>query len=225
MDALRYSGALRMNTLQLQLYNELTTIQRECSMAKIENPLRTDSECYELSNGAAKNKESIRTTSYEIFKHPTVVKFVQSFNLPVTVMNPLVMSRERLLEDLTMIADASIFDICQMIHADDELMNTSSGETFTGMETFTVRHASDISPQHRKLIKEMKMGKYGIEVKLIDPMAARKMLSEMQGFNAPIKTESTVVASVHVSDEELADKLKQLGLGRNHNQLAGKSNG
>ncbi|MCK5126812.1 MAG: terminase small subunit [candidate division Zixibacteria bacterium] len=191
----------------------------------VEDPTRTDSEAYIAGGGTARNTESIRASSFELLRNPAVRRFIESFNLPAAIINPRIMSRERMLEDLTIIADASIFDICQLIHADDELMNVESGEMFTRMESFTAKRVSDIRPEHRKLIKEMKMGKYGIEVKLIDPMQARKMLAEMQGLNAPIKTESTVVAQVNVSDEELAEKLRLLGLGRNHNQLAGKADG
>lgn len=217
-----------MNKEQRALFNKLTPLQKGVALAKYGNPMITDYDAYvEAKGGSVTNANSAKAIVSRMLTDANLAAFMVSIQTPIDdkQIDSKVMSRQQMVEDLTLIANATLFDICDLIHADDEMMNVESGEMYTGMESFTVKRVSDIKDEHKKLIREIKQGKYGLEVKLIDPMQARKMLVEIQGMNAPIKTESTIKGELNVSDDELADKLKALGIGRNHNQLAGKSNG
>ncbi len=202
-----------MNKKQREIYDTLTTLQRSVALAKIGDPTLNDTDAYLAGGGKAKGSDSIRASAYDVLTHPSVVRFIDSFK--EAVVSAKVMSREQMMEDLSIIANASMFDICDLLHADEELMNVETGEVFTGTESFTLKRTSDIKPEHKKLIRSMKMGRYGIEVTLIDPMQARKMLADMQGFNAPIKTETQINGSLglkDISNDDLADELSSMGI-------------
>lgn len=213
MDVLHTTRASMMNKEQLEMYDKLTTLQKSVALAKVADPTLNDTDAYIAGGGKARNADSVRASAYDILTNPSVVGFIDSFK--EAVVSSKIMSREQMMEDLSIIANASMFDICDLLHADDELMNVGTGEMFTGTESFTLKRASDIKPEHHKLIRSMKMGRYGIEVTLIDPMQARKMLADMQGFNAPIKTETQINGEIglkDISNDDLADELSSMGI-------------
>jgi hypothetical protein len=219
-----------MNKEQRTVFTNLPQLQQSVALAKMGDPLMTDYDAYVEAKGGeenVQNRPAAEATISRMMSSPNLKWLIDSFKTETDNdrINEKIITREQMVVDLSIIATATIFDICELLHADEEMMNVDSGEMFTGVESFSVKKISDIKPEHHKLIREIKMGKYGLEVKLIDPMQARKMLVEIQGMNAPIKTETLMNAQVNVSDEELADKLRLLGIGRNHNQLGDKSNG
>ena len=77
-----------------------------------------------------------------------------------------------------------------------KLRNTETGEVLEDAVILTIKEMDALSDADMKLIKSVKMGKYGIEVQLHDPMVARKLICEMQGFLAPVETHVTTVKSL-----------------------------
>jgi len=188
-----------MNKQQRDIFNKLPPLQKAVALAKMGDPTITDYDAYvEAKGGTVKSRTSASSAVSKMMTNDDLCLLIKSFQTKHDDkrINEKVMSREQMMEDLTCIANATLFDVCQIIHADDELMNIESGETYTGLESFTVKKLSDIKPEHKKLIREMKQGRYGLELKLIDPMTARKMLADMQGMNAPVKTEVKVTKSL-----------------------------
>lgn len=188
-----------MNEKQREVFKNLPKLQQAVALEKMGDPLITDYQAYvNAKGGDVGNRPASANIVSKMMKSPDLIWLIESFKttLDDTRINEKIMTREQLLEDLTIIANATIFDICQLLHVDDEMINSESGEMYTGVESFTIKRLGDIAPEHHKLVREIKQGRYGLEVKLIDPMQARKMLAEMQGFNAPVKTEITVTKSM-----------------------------
>jgi phage terminase small subunit len=220
-----YRRANGMNEQQRAIFDGFSKLTQGMVLAKIKDPTMTDHEAYMVAGGTAKSYDAQRAGAYEILTNPHVRNFIAGYTTERITTS--IISRERMLEGLSVIAESSITDVMDLVHVDDELMNTSTGELFTDIETVSIKKLSDIKPEHRRLIKSIKNTKYGVEVTLHDPIAAQKMIAEMCGYNAPTKQEITgrdggPIEHRDVPDEALEQKLKELGLGRYHNQLSGK---
>ncbi|MCP9270492.1 hypothetical protein M5U04_21080, partial [Xenorhabdus sp. XENO-1] len=80
------------------------------------------------------------------------------------------------------------------------------------------------NPAALSAISELTTGKDGIKLKLHDPKAAIRQLSELMGWDAPKKTELTgkdggPIQYADLTQEELEERLKELGHGRHRSQL------
>lgn len=186
---------------QQAMCDSLTKLQRAVALEKIKNPGRPDSDCYVLGGGKAATPTSVRTSASEIMTNPNVVAFIESFNSEVE--KDTILSREEVLEDLTNLSRSHV----------GQILKWHQGCDNDGAETLilSIKSMEELCDADMKLIKSVKMGKYGVEVQLHDPMAARKLICEMQGFLAPIKTEGVNVTK-ELSNEEYDRFLGELGV-------------
>ena len=200
---------MKLSDEQLKLYEALTPLQKKCVDIKIKNPILSNAEIYiraKMMNDDGSinrddgsiNKNDARRYGFMRLNHPNVKAFLKS--IEVETIDDMIASREEILTDLTNMINVTIEDVMQAIHADDYMMNVDTGEIYTGMETITVKRFSDIPEYARKAIKKIKKTRYGIEVELVDPIAARKLIVDMQGFNAPTKQEITLEGPTTLSD-------------------------
>jgi len=128
-----------------------------------------------------------------------------------------VLSRDQMLQDLTVIAGSSIYDVATFLNVDDELMNLETGELFRGQSIINVKSMDNIKPEHRCLIKTVKQTKHGIELTLYSAMDARKMINDMCGYNAPVKSELSgpnggPIKIAEINDDDLLDEFTKLGI-------------
>lgn len=191
-----------MTAEQLSMFNKLTKLQRECALVRIAEPRLNNIEVYRKAGGKAKDDESARACAAEILANPSVKEFIATFN--TDRVSEAVMSRDELLQDLTLIARSSLFDVATMVYDDDQLMDMVSGEVLSvGQNSLVLKRMDDLKPEFRKLVKSIKPSAHGMVLELHDPMQARKMLAELQGFNAPTKTElSGTVQTVQLTKEQ-----------------------
>lgn len=119
------------------------------------------------------------------------------------LMQEAIMTREEALVRLSHVARAKLTDVADF---DDEEVR--------------VRYAAELSETARAALCKVKQGKYGVEIELYNPLTAIKTLAEMQGWEAPKKTEVTVTDEL--SEEQLEEALAQFGLRAVDNQLDGK---
>ena len=177
-----------MNEEQLKLYGALTALQKACVDIKVKNPSMSNSASYCNATGKHNlTRGGVSRLSFSVFNNPKVKAFLKS--LEIETVDDLIMTREQMMQDLTDIINTSLDDVSDMIHNDDTVMNTDTGELYTGLTSMTVKKFSDIPDHAKKSIKSIKQGRYGIEITLYDTNEARKQLAAMQGFNAPTKTE------------------------------------
>lgn len=222
-----YKGAFKMNVtignrtiiltdVQIMLYEELTKLQQGVAL----NTLRgmKPAEAHRNAGGKCKNESQRSNLCGQILKDPSVSVFMDHMKQdPSPDIADAVMTRDKMLQDLTVIADSSIYDVATFLDVDDELMNMETGELFKGQSIINVKSMNDIKPQHRCLIKSIKQTKHGIELTLYSAMDARKMISDMCGYNAPVKRELSgpdggPIKIAEMNDDDLSDELTKLGL-------------
>ncbi len=134
------------------------------------------------------------------------------------------MQRDEMMQGLTTIARTTIDDVVSFTERPSVDMENGN-EIWTS--SVHVKSIEEIPKGARSAIKSVKQTKNGLELTMYDSLAARKQLAEMQGFNAPTKSEISgpggkPLQIQEIPDEEMEAKLKALGLGRYHNQLGDK---
>lgn len=212
---------------QLTMFNNLTKLQRGVVTGSLGGMSPSDAH----RNAGGKCRDEARRTDLasQILLYPVVVKFMDTFKVePPASLTRAVMTRDDIISDLTDIANATIFDVARFYTDHDSMMHLETGAEVEGQTSVIVKSMSDIDPKHHKLIKGVKQTKYGIELTLHDQMQARKQITDMCGYDAPKRSEISgpggePIKVEEVTDEQLQSKLKELGLGRYHNQLGGKS--
>jgi phage terminase small subunit len=192
-----------MTAEQLDMFNKLTKLQRECALVRIAEPTLNNIEVYRKAGGKAKDDESARACAAEILANPSVKEFIATFN--TNRVSDAIMSRDELLQDLTLIARSSLFDVATMVYDDDQLMDMVRGEVLSvGQNSLVLKRMDDLKPEFRKLVKSIKPSAHGMVLELHDPMQARKMLAELQGFNAPKELNVSVTKSLDDFYDEFA---------------------
>ena len=197
---------MKLSDEQLKLYEALTPLQKKCVEIKIKYPTLSDTECYRRAQRSDTTKYDLECDSnylakrnaFALFNREPVKAFLKS--MEVETIDDMIMGREEMLTDLTDIANTKLEDVIDMIHSSDNMMNVDTGEIYTGMETLTVKRLSEIPEHARKSIKSIEQTRYGIKVTLHDSLAARKMIADMQGFNAPVKQEVKLEGPTTLSD-------------------------
>ena len=200
-----------MTPEQREAIEKLPRLAQRVVMERIADPLASQSECYRRAGGDAKTPSAIRSGASEILTHPDVVVILDSFKIPVD--DERIAGREEILRDLTNLSRMSVFDILDLINADDELVNMNTGDVVTGKTGLVIRSKNDIPVELHRHIKSIKQKKDGMEIEFHDAMKARQMLVDIQGIAAPTKLEhSGVVATREASDDEFFEMLNGLGV-------------
>uniref|UniRef100_UPI0036D79048 terminase small subunit n=1 Tax=Photorhabdus sp. RM322S TaxID=3342825 RepID=UPI0036D79048 len=198
------------------LFDALTKLQQKFALGILKGLNQTDA--YRKAGGKAKTNESARASASEILTNLNVKTFLDAMN--AEAISDAVMSRQEALERLSAMGRVSIHDIA-------EFRNCLIGEDEDGKPVFQAswqfKDSALQDPAALSAISELTTGKDGIKLKLHDPKAAIKQLSELQGWEAPKKTELTGKdggpIQIDLTDEQLDERLKEIGHGRRSSQL------
>ena len=198
-----------MTEEQLRMYNNLTTLQQNVAIMRINMPLSSDVEVYKLGGGTATNDSSITSAAHRLLNNVDVVKFLDTF-IPAAI-EKAVMTRDMIIEDLSFIAGADISDVVEF---DDRECFDAEDKNIVYQSTVRVKSMKELSPQQRKLIKSVKQTKYGLELTLHDAMQARKQLTALCGHEAAKRLEITTdnKNEEQLTDEQFAQQLKDIGV-------------
>ena len=173
----------------------LPSLARRVVLERIADPKASDVECYRRAGGKAKSYATQRSSVTEILANPNTVRVLAMFDTPV--ISNAIMSREELLEDLTNVARVSISDVMSWTTCVGSLLDTETGDESSYPSIITVKNMNEVEPWVLKCIKSVKQTRDGrIELTMEDRMAARKLIADMQGFNAPTETHVTVTKSL-----------------------------
>ncbi|SCZ72157.1 MULTISPECIES: terminase small subunit [Photorhabdus] len=199
------------------LFDALTKLQQKFTLGILKGLNQTDA--YRKAGGKAKTEDTARSCASEILTNPNVKAFLDAMN--AEAISDAVMSRQEALERLSAMGRVSIYDIA-------EFRNCLMGEDKDGEPVFQAvwqfKDSALQDPAALSAISELTTGKDGIKLKLHDPKAAIKQLGELQGWEAPKKTEVTgagggPVQIADLTDEQLDERLKEMGYGRRSSQL------
>ncbi|MDE9566087.1 terminase small subunit [Xenorhabdus bovienii] len=205
---------------QKVLFDALTKLQQKFVLGILRGLSQIDA--YKQAGYKAKTDESARASASEILTNLNVKTFLAVMNQEA--VSDAVMSRQEAFERLSTMGRVSLHDIA-------EFRNSQIGEDDEGQPVFQAswqfKDSALQNPAALSAISELTTGKDGIKLKLHDPKAAIRQLAELMGWDAPKKTELTganggPIQHTDLTEEELEDRLRELGYGRNKSQLSEK---
>ncbi|RAW93971.1 MULTISPECIES: terminase small subunit [unclassified Photorhabdus] len=165
------------------LFDALTTLQKKFVTHLLEGANQT--EAYRKAGGKAKGNGE-RSKANQLVTNSNVKAFLQS--VQYETVSDAIMTHEEALERLTVMGRTSIADLATFgthVVGEDENGNPIS------QTVWAFKNSDELNPEHLAAISELVAGKDGLKIKLHDPKAAIKQLSELQGWEAPKKTELT----------------------------------
>ena len=173
----------KLTAEQQRLFDVLTPLQKRFCLAIIRGKNQTDA--YRKAGGKAKG-DNLRKAAHVIATNCDVQTFIQS--VQGEIIDEAIMTREEALKRLSKMGRTSIADIA-------EFSNSIVGEDEDGNPVYqavwSFKDSSLQDPDAMSAVSELTSGKDGIKLKMHDPKAAIKQLAELQGWEAPKKTELT----------------------------------
>lgn len=200
---------IQLTPEQLELATQLTPLQRKYVIALVSSNM-SQREAYVHAGGKAKDVKTQDTNASRMLTQAKVKAFYES--LLNSAATSAVMTREEALERLSKSARIKITDICtfklvELKGPDDKvILNT----------VWEMKNAVDIDPDVAACIKSVTFTKTGPKIELYDANGSIKLLSDMQGWNAPRKQEitgkdgSALAIKADVSAPEIASALAGL---------------
>ena len=154
----------KMTDEQKERFNKLTKLQKGI----LTNTLAgmSPSDAHREAGGKCKNEENRRILANEILSNPYVRSLLEE--LKQSSVNDAIMSRQEMMETLTRLSRVN-------------LPINSSG----------VLDISQASSEQLEAIQQFQMSDTGIKISNYSKLAAMKQLSDIAGYNDPIRIEQT----------------------------------
>lgn len=172
-----------MTPEQKSLFDQLTQLQQRVATNVLAG--MTQRQAYLTAGGKAKSDESADATASEILRNPAVVAFMDSMKLQA--VSDAIMSREEMLERLSLFARKGISDIVEFKTAViGKDMETGEDIQQTGW------WIPDSVAQDRKalsIIAELEVGKFGPKIKTHSALQAMAQIARIQGYESAQKFE------------------------------------
>jgi phage terminase small subunit len=199
----------KLTAEQQHLFDALTALQKRFVTWVLKGKNQTDA--YRKAGGKAK-AEGARKAAHAIATNCDVEAFLRS--VQQEVVNDAIMTRTEALERLSKMGRTSLMDIA-------EFRNCQIGEDEDGQPVFqaswSFRDSALQDAEAMSAVAELTTGKDGIKLKMHDPKAAIKQIGEMQGWEAPKKTEVSGpggtpirTENTNMSPQEAAEHYKKM---------------
>ncbi len=176
---------MELTDSQLELSSKLTTLQRKFVINLVGSSM-SQREAYIAAGGKAKTESAQDNSASVMLSNSKVKAFYDS--LINQAASSAILSREEALSILSSNAKITIGDV-----ADFKLAKV--GEDDNGEPVYqtvwTIKNSDDIAPHVLRAVKSVSIGRDGPKIELHDQHQAIKQISDMQGWNAPKKTELT----------------------------------
>lgn len=196
---------------QREAIASLPSLARRVVLERIADPRASDVECYRRAGGGAKSYATQRSSVTEILANPNTVKVLALFKS--NDLDDAVKMRNEILRDLLDVTRVSISDVMSWTTCVGSLLDTETGDESSYPSIITVKNMDEVEPWVLKCVKSVKQTRDGrIELTMEDRMAARKLIIDIEGFNAPIKTINADINAENVSDDEFLEGLTAFGL-------------
>lgn len=190
---------------QEKLAADCTKLQRD-TVINIECYGMSQAKAYTKAGGKAKGK-AIDSTVSRMLTFDKVKAFRSTFHKET--LTKAIMTREEALERLTLHARIKITDICTFSYV--EFTDDEGNEYINTV--WEMKDAKDIDPDIAACIKSVTFTKTGPKIELYDANGSIKILSDMQGWNAPKEHKHSGEFSVKhedMTDEELEARILEL---------------
>jgi len=176
---------IKLTSEQLELASKLTPLQRKFVMHLVSSSMN-QREAYVKAGGKATTEKAQIASASRMLAQVIVKSFYDS--LMNSIASDSIMTKQEALERLSKTARATIHDICTF-------KLTQVGEDADAnpvMQTvWEMKNAEEIDPVIAASIKSVTFTKTGPKIEMYDAHGSIKLLSDIQGWNAPKKTELT----------------------------------
>jgi len=170
---------------QMELASKLTPLQRKFIIELIK-PRTSQRQAYIKAGGTAKTENAQDQGASRMLSQAKVKAFYEAI-LEVQTIDSI-MTRDEALERLSKSARIKITDICTFKYV--EFTDKETDEVYMNT-VWTMKDAEDIDPDVAACIKSVTFTKAGPKIELYDANGSIKMLSDIQGWSAPKRTEVT----------------------------------
>lgn len=170
---------------QVELASKLTPLQRKFIIELIK-PNTSQRQAYINAGGTAKTDKAQDASASRMLTDVKVKAFYEAMMETKTVNS--IMTRDEALERLSKSARIKITDVCTFKYV--EFTDKETDEVYMNT-VWTMKDAEDIDPDVAACIKSVTFTKTGPKIELYDANGSIKMLSDIQGWNAPKRTEIT----------------------------------
>lgn len=201
-----------MTPEQQALADKLTNLQRGVVLGVVAG--KTQRQAYYDAGGKAKTDASADAVVSEMLSDPRVADFYQA--MIAEAATDAVLTREKALERLTLVANTEITDILEFRQVEVKKVG-KDGEEETDWETiWSMKDSPDVERRARAAIKSVTMTKQGPKIEMYDATAAIAQIAKMQGWDAPKKVqvsgdpENPVVAVTLGKEEYKAARAEML---------------
>lgn len=166
---------------------ELNQVQIDTVLGVVSG--KSQRQAYVDAGGNGSSPESLDAAASKLLSLDKVVAFKNSL-LEVAV-NDAILTRERALERLTLMAETEITDILEFVTVDVKKVG-KDGEEETEEETiWRMFDSPEVQRKARAAIKSVTMTKQGPKIEMYDANAAIAQIAKMQGWDAPTKVSNT----------------------------------
>jgi len=201
---------IKLSAEQLELASKLTPLQRRFVLELVKSGM-SQRQAYVNAGGTSKTPQAQDKSASTMVSNGKVKAFHQS--LINSIASDVIMTKQEALERLSKTARATIHDICTF-------KLTQVGEDADGnpvMQTvWEMKNTEEIDPVIAASIKSVTFTKTGPKIEMYDANGSIKILSDLQGWNAPKKQEITgkdgqaLAINADVSAPEIASALAGL---------------
>lgn len=172
---------------QQALADACTNLQRLTVLGVIAG--KTQRQAYYDAGGTAATDEAADVVVCRMLGDAKVKAFYDS--LLAESVKSAILTRERALERLTLMAETEITDILEFRTIEVQKVG-KDGETETDEETiWLMKDSPEVERRARAAIKSVTMTKMGPKIEMYDSTAAIAQIAKMQGWDAPTKVANT----------------------------------
>lgn len=162
---------------QLAMFNALTNLQQKVCLKSLEG--LNDIESYKQSGGTAKNDNTAAATVSTMLSNVKVAAFLTS--MKEGRLTDLIMSREEMLERLTLLSRTSMSDV---VDISTDVLTTDEEGNPVKQSYWSLKDFDKMGHGGVDAISELSSSKEGLKIKLHDAKQTMKQISTIQGYEA-----------------------------------------
>lgn len=204
---------IQLTPEQLELATKLTPLQRRFVLNLVK-PGMSQRQAYVDAGGTSATPETQDASASRMLSNAKVKEFYQS--LINSIASDVIMTKQEALERLSKTARATIHDICTFKLVEVLTKDKDGNEKIEFDTIWTMKETEEIDPVIAAAIKSVTFTKNGPKIEMYDANGSIKILSDLQGWNAPKKQEITgkdgqpLAINADVSAPEIASALAGL---------------
>lgn len=145
-------------------------------------------QAYYAAGGTAETPRAAHACASQVLESVSVLAFRKTLNS--SKVNHLIMNREEMRQRLTAIARGQVADLAKVVKEFIGYNEETGEEVYR--EKLVYEAFDTANPDSVLAVSEVAPNEHGIKIKMLSSLAAMKQLAELDGMDAPAKTDLTV---------------------------------